>query len=90
MIHYKNPLRFFFLQLIQCQWGKDTLHTQPPSKTGVTENEGKPDFLFNEIDEALNERDPIKSTATKGSFRSTPNLNSYPFKTPTELGKHPR
>nr|POE52938.1 hypothetical protein CFP56_36113 [Quercus suber] len=66
------------------------LHTQPLANKGVTENEGNPNILFNEIDEALKKGDPIRTTATKGSFGSTPNLKSCPFKTTTDIGKSSR
>ena len=35
----------------------------------------------------LKEVEPIRLTAIKGNFGSTPNLNSYPFKTSTDVGK---
>ena len=34
----------------------------------------------------LKEVEPIRLTAIKGNFGSTPNLKSYPFKTPTDIG----
>lgn len=42
----------------------DTLQTQPLANKCNTENEGNPNYLFNEIDEALKKGNPIKSTAT--------------------------
>ena len=66
---------------------RDTLHTQHPANEGVTKIVGNPNYLFNEIDKVLKEVKPIRLTATKGTFRSTPNLNSCPFKTSIDVGK---
>jgi len=57
---------------------RDTLHTQHPTNEGVTEIVGNPNYLFNEIDEALKEVEPIKSTATIGNFGSIPKFEFLP------------
>lgn len=68
----------------------DTLQTQPPANKCNIKNEGNPNYLFNEIDEALKKGNPIKSTATEGNFGSTPNSISCPFKTSTDTSKSSR
>ena len=51
---------------------------------------GNRNYLFNEMNEALKEVEPIRSTATIGNFGSTLNLNSCPFKTSIDVGKSSR